>query len=164
MNKLDMDLNTALHKAIQVRDLEAVKLLHAAGADLEIVDRFGQTPLLAALRSRHMYGPGYTGIMEFLLKNGADVNARLPNTGWGEPYFTFLQGSVCCCSERLVKLALEYGADPEVRDSEHKRAIDNAIEWGLTGIVNMLRGEVSLPLDTDVESDLETEWSDASSG
>ena len=164
MNKLDMDLNTALHKAIQVRDLEAVKLLHAAGADLEIVDRFGQTPLFLALRSRHMYGRGYMGIMEFLLKNGADVNARLPDTGWFEPYITFLQGSVWAGSERLVRLALEHGADPEVRDSRHKRAIDNAIEEGLTGIVDILRGEVSLPLDTDVESDLETEWSDASSG
>ena len=63
-----------------------------------------------------------------------------------------------------MKLALEYGADPEVRDSQYKRAIDNAIEEGLTGIVDILRGEVSLPLDMDVESDLETEWSDASTG
>ena len=164
MNKLDMDGDTALHKAIAKRDLEAVKLLQAAGVDLEIADRFGQTPLLLALRSKHMYGRGYMGIMEFLLKNGADVNARLPDTGWFEPYITFLQGSVWAGSERLVRLALEHGADPEVRDSRHKRAIDNAIEEGLTGIVDILRGEVSLPLDTDVESDLETDWSDASSG
>ena len=63
-----------------------------------------------------------------------------------------------------MRLALEHRADPEVRDNPHKRAIDNAIEWGLTGIVDILRGEVSLPLDTDVDSDLETEWSDDSSG
>ena len=163
MNKLDMDGDTALHKAIAKRDLEAVKLLHAVGVDLEIADRFGQTPLLLALRRRHMLGGGHMRIIEFLLQNGADVNAQLPDTGWGEPYFTFLQGSVWSGSERLVRLALEYGADPEVRDNEHKRAIDNAIESGLTGIVELLRGEVSLPLDMDVESDLDSEWSDTSS-
>ena len=154
LNKLDMDGYTALHKAIQLRDLEAVKLLHAAGVDLEIASRFGQTALLLALYYEHM------GIIEFLLKNGADVNARLP-AGLTEQYITFLQGSVCFGSERLVKLALEYGADPEVRDSWNQRAIDNAREWGLTGIVDILRGEVSLPLDMDVESDLETVWSDS---
>ena len=162
MNKLDMDGNTALHQAIYRRDLEAVKLLHAAGADLEIVDMFGQTPLLLALYRRHTLHRGHMGIIEFLLKNGADVNVRLSDRA--EPYITFLQGSVCSGSERLVRLALKYGADPEVRDNEHKRAIDKAIEWGLTGIVDILRGEVSPPLDMDAESDLETEWSDASSG
>ena len=69
-----MDGNTALHQAIYRRDLEAVKLLHAAGADLEIVDRFGQTPLLLALYRRHTLHRGHMGIIEFLLKNGADVN------------------------------------------------------------------------------------------
>ena len=63
-----------------------------------------------------------------------------------------------------MKLVLGYGADPEVRHGRHQRAIDNAIEWGLTDIVDILRGEVSLPLDMDVETDLEPEWSDASSG
>ena len=164
MNKIDMDLNTALHKAVQLRDLEAVKLLHAAGADLEIVDRFGQTPLLLALRSRYRYGRGYMGIMEFLLQNGADVNARIPNTGWFEPYITFLQGSVYFGSKRLVKLALEHGADPEVRNSWGQRAIDIAREDKLTSIVEILQGEVSPPLDEDVESDLDSEWSDTSSG
>ena len=83
MNKLDMDGDTALHKAIAKRDLEAVKLLRAAGEDLEIADRFGKTALLLALYYEHMR------IMKFLLKNGADVNAQLPDTGWGEPYITF---------------------------------------------------------------------------
>ena len=58
-------------------------------------------------------------------------------------------------SEMLVRLALESGADPEVRDSWHRRAIDIAREWELTGIMDILR-EMSSPLDMDVESDLET--------
>ena len=156
LNKLDMDGNTALHKAIQLRDLEAVKLLHAAGVDLEIADRFGQTALLL--------GPyyGHIGIMKFLIRNGANVNARSPDLV--DRYETFLQGLVRFGSEMLMRLALEYGADPEVRNSWHQRAIDIARECELTGIVDILGGEVSLPLDMDVESDLETVWSDASSG
>jgi len=158
LNKLDKHGNTALHLAIARYNLKVVKPLHAAGADLEIVDRQGKTALLLALHCWNV------GIMEFLVRNGANVNAQPLATGWGEPYIPFLQGSVWSGSERLVRLALEYGADPEVRDNRHKRAIDIAREWGLTGIVDILRGEVTLPLDVDVESDLETVWSDASSG
>ena len=34
-----------------------------------------------------------------------------------------------------MRLALNYGVDLEVRDSEHQRAIDIGFEMGLTGIV-----------------------------
>ena len=50
-------------------------------------------------------------------------------------YITFLQGLVRYGFERLVRLALNYGVDLEVRDSEHQRAIDIGFEMGLTGIV-----------------------------
>ena len=58
LNKLDMDGNTALHIAIERRNLEVVQLLHAAGADLEIADKSGRTALLLALQY------GQIGIME----------------------------------------------------------------------------------------------------
>ncbi|PUU81950.1 ankyrin repeat-containing domain protein [Tuber borchii] len=157
MNKLGRDGDTALHKAIVKHDLEAVKLLHAGGVDLEIGDMFGRTALLLALKYEHEEFMIFMEheetmeneeIIEFLVRNGANLNVLLP--AGTEPYITFLQGLVWVGSERLVKLALEYGADPEVRDSWHKRAIDNAVEWGLTGIVDILR-EVSLLLDTDVQ-------------
>ena len=54
-----------------------------------------------------------------------------------------------------MRLALEYGAGPEVRDDENPKPIDVGFEKGFTGMLDMLR-EVSLPLDVDVESDLET--------
>ena len=146
MNKLDMDEDTALHKAIAKRDLEPVKLLHAAGADLEIAGKSGRTVLLLVLQYGHM------GIMGFLIRNGANVNARSP--AWADHYETFLQGLVRFGSEALVKLALEYGADPEVRNRWNQRAIDIAVKWEFTGMVDILR-EVS-PLDMDVESILET--------
>ena len=157
LNKLDNYGDTALHIAIEWGDLDVVKLLHAAGADLEIVDRQGKTALLLALQNGHM------GIMEFLVRNGANVNARFQaGTRLG---ITLLHGLVWpnCECERLVKLALKCGADPEARDGEHRRPIDIALEQGLMCIADILR-EVPLPLGVDVESDLETVWSDASSG
>ena len=73
--------------AIGEGKLKAVKLLHAAGADLEITDRHGRTALLLALQY------GHEEIMEFLVRNGANVNARLP--AGTDLYVTFLQ-----CSQR----------------------------------------------------------------
>ena len=137
---------------------ESTQGIHATGADLEIADKNGRTALLLGLRCYNVR------IMEFLLRKGANVNARL--LAWTDLCVTFLQGLVRYDSERLVKLALEYGADPEVREDEHRRPLDIALEKELTGIVDIFR-EVSLPLDVDVESnvesDLETVWRDASS-
>ena len=110
LNKRDSDGNTALHIAIKWRNLEVVKLLHAAGADLEIANGSGRTALLLALYY------GQMGIMGFLIRNGANVNARLPaRTG---VYETFLEGlgPGRFGSERLVNLAIEYGADTGMRD------------------------------------------------
>ena len=125
--------------AIGWRSLEVVKLLHAAGADLEIVNRYGETALLLTLHYCNVE------IMEFLIRNGADVNARLP--AGTRLNVTLLHGLVSpnCECEKLMRLALEYGADPEARDGQHRRPIDIALEKGLVGIVNILRG-VSLPL------------------
>jgi len=155
LNKLDINGNTALHLAIRWRDLEAVKLLDTAGVDLEIADRCGRTALLLALHYCNVR------IIEFLVRNGANVNARLPAGTTLD--VTLLHGLVWPKCERLVRLALEYGADPEVRDDENWRPIDIAFVKGFTGIMDILR-EVSLPPDVDVVSDLESVWSDASSG
>ena len=157
LNKLDKHGNRALHLAIEWCNLKAVKLLHAAGADLEIVDRRGKTALLLTL---HYWN---VEIMVFLVRNGANVNARCP--AGTRLDVTLLHGLLGpnCELERLVKPALEYGADLKARDDEHRRPIDIGLEQRLMSIVVILR-EVSLLLGMDVESDLETVWSDASSG
>ncbi|RPB01229.1 ankyrin [Choiromyces venosus 120613-1] len=144
LNKLDTRENTALHIAIECCDLEVVKLLHAAGADPEIANEDGVTALLLAFSCRHLE------VMEFLLRNGANVNARFPGGTW--LHATLLQGLVRFGdSERLVRLALERGADPEVRNYQNQRAIDIAFAEGKTKLVEILR-EVSLPLDVGVDT------------
>ncbi|PUU81956.1 ankyrin repeat-containing domain protein [Tuber borchii] len=123
LDKLDILGDTALHRAIWWGNPEVVRLLHAAGADLEIPDKSGRTALLLAILYCDMR------IIEFLVRKGANVNARLPAGTWLQDV-TILHELVWPKYERLVRLALEYGADPEVRDHWHRRPIDIAFEQG----------------------------------
>ena len=132
LNMLDTDGETALHIAIRWGNLEVVELLHAAGADLEIADKSGRTALLFACHYRYRH----QGIIEFLIRNGANVDARLP--AGTEMSITLLQNLVRNEGERLVRLALEYGVDREVKDDKYQRFIDIIFERGLTGLEDIL--------------------------
>ena len=147
LSKLDSNGDAALHLAIQWGNLEVVKLLHAAGADLKIADKDGRTTLLYA------YYNGHKEIIEFLVRTGANVNARAP--AGAELSVTLLQNLVRYDSEKLVRLALEYGVDLEVRDDKCQMFIEILFQWGLTDLEDIWR-EVSLPLDMNVESNLDT--------
>jgi len=59
-----------LHHAAANGEIEQVKLLISQGADVNVKDSAGQTPLNYAARK------GHKEIVELLLANGADVNAR----------------------------------------------------------------------------------------
>ncbi|XP_011445310.1 putative ankyrin repeat protein PA3287 [Crassostrea angulata] len=60
---------TPLMCAITLNDLELVKLLMKAGADVEIRDKTGKTSLLIALQDCNYE------IADYLIKHGSDVNA-----------------------------------------------------------------------------------------
>ena len=66
---------TPLHRAAQAGSLPTVRLLLAAGADLEATDAAGWTPLFMAVLS------GKLDVIEELLAAGAKVNARSAR-GW----------------------------------------------------------------------------------
>ncbi len=60
---------TPLHEAVDYGRLSLVKVLIAAGADLEALDYMGRTPLLVASDQ------GYLEIVKALIAAGADVNS-----------------------------------------------------------------------------------------
>ena len=66
---------TALVYAVRANDLESVKTLLAAGADINQVTGYGWSPLLVATQNR------YYGLGAFLLERGADPNLAKKG-GW----------------------------------------------------------------------------------
>jgi ankyrin repeat protein len=70
---------TPLVYAVRANDLESVKVLLAAGADVNQVTGYGWSPLLVATQNRY-----YT-LGAYLLDHGADPN--LPNTGGWTPLY-----------------------------------------------------------------------------
>jgi len=164
--KADIDLSdlngsTALHYACDFNQPGSVRLLLAAGAKLEPVDVWKQTPLINAISSgctdgvrqliakgadvsaqtgrgdalAFAVGNGARGTMKLLLEKGADVNATVPGSR-----VTALMA--LCRDQRqggFVRLLLESGADAGLRDRDGRTALHYAIAPSVhTDLVNAL--------------------------
>jgi ankyrin repeat protein len=68
-NEREPDGTTALHWAVHARNAEAVRDLVRAGANLDAVNRYGESALSLAVRD------GNASLLEFLLQSGADPAA-----------------------------------------------------------------------------------------
>jgi ankyrin repeat protein len=131
---------TPLLRATIANDMEVVQALLAKGASPNI-NAMGVTPfLVAAGVGGGQRGGGVTGggaafaLMDVLLQHGADVNAqvtgtktysmrnaRSPSTNEG---MTALHVAVQTGRADLVRYLLEKGANPEIADSNGRKAID----------------------------------------
>jgi ankyrin repeat protein len=68
--RLPTRASTALHQAVAAGDVEIVKLLVNAGAEIDALNSNGETPLNYA--AHH----GAKDVVEFLASRGADLNSR----------------------------------------------------------------------------------------
>lgn len=100
---------TALSMAARSLDVAAVHLLLENGAEPNLIDNRGTSPLLYSLlpydrEERHLE------VLRMLLAGGADVNVR--------PYWnrTALMEAVSRGHAKIVQLLLAHGADPNARD------------------------------------------------
>ena len=91
--------NTALMFAARGGALETVRVLIAAGADVDDTDAWGVSATTVATHA------GFTEVVELLLEAGADANAA-------EAGFAAIHPAVMRQDERLVAALLEHGADP----------------------------------------------------
>jgi ankyrin repeat protein len=139
-------------------DTEAIKVLLAHGAEVDLPNVFQITPLMAAVG---MSGSLRAGLgsstapgsaprdpqarmietVNLLLDAGADINARVTNSrtrtakmtayipGRDHEGKTALFAAAEAGLDRVVKHLLERGADPAIRDAEGKLALDYA-RWG----------------------------------
>jgi ankyrin repeat protein len=97
------DVISELHIAAYEGDVERVKKLLEKGANPNIQDEVGRTPL------RNAAFKGHVDVVKLLLEHGADPNIQ---NEYGD---TPLHMAVYWGRVDVVKLLLEYGADPTVR-------------------------------------------------
>ncbi|HZI50811.1 MAG TPA: ankyrin repeat domain-containing protein, partial [Terriglobia bacterium] len=95
-------------------DMDTVKLLLQAGANVRLTDRYGITPLKLAAEN------GSAAVIEVLLKAGADPNTTLPT---GE---TALMTAAHTGKPDAVSTLLTHGARPNERD---KQFGETAMMW-----------------------------------
>jgi len=115
-----------LFDAVRRGDYEAVRRLLAQGADPNLRDERGFTPLHIASAK------GLVDVAELLLMSGADPNAA------GEAGVTPLHLAVLNGNADLVLLLLEHGADPAARDVGGKTPRDLASETGRHDLAQLL--------------------------
>lgn len=119
---------TPLHYATRANDLEAVKTLLNAGANVNELSGYGWSPLLIATQNR------YYRLGAYLIERGADVN--LPNKGMWTPLYLATDNRNIESGDYpvrkgdmdhldFIKLLLDKGANPNARmkDSSQTRTV-----------------------------------------
>jgi hypothetical protein len=127
-------------------DAERIKKLLEEGADPNIRDGDGNTPL------HFTASKGCAEVARLLLRHGADPNAQ-DKTGETPLHVAAYWGRV-----DVVRLLLEHGADPSIRNRDGKTPLDLAKESGHREVVSLIEewlrrgGEPSRPGAAPVRS------------
>ena len=124
VNSRDLSTNrTALHIVVDRRDQTWLEFLLKKGANPNLADNKGVTPLLLACRS------GFISGVEALVKAGARVDDA--NSAGETP----LMSAVHSRNVPLVRALLQAGADPDRTDSTGRSARDYAREDGPQNLI-----------------------------
>ncbi len=103
----------SIHQAVFDGNIEAVKQHLAAGTDANAKTGVGETPMQIA------YQKGHTEIVELLIANGADGNAK----GDGQ---TPLHGAAYWGNKEIVELLIAKGADVNAKTNDGETPLDYA--------------------------------------
>lgn len=120
---------TALHLAAYFGHKEIATLLLDQGADPKAASRNPMQvhPIHSAAAARHL------AIVEILLKNGADVNARQHGG------YTPLHSAATNGQSDMIELLIQNGADVHARTDDGKSAVKLALEKHHPEIAGLLR-------------------------
>ena len=144
INLKDKEGDTALIKAINIKNKEIVKILCDNGADVNLKDKEGNTPLIYAMfKLKNPFGIiNIVKILEILCNYGADVNLHSDNGNtplmhaidiifflkflWEEED-TELIKVINIKEKEIVKILCDNGADVNLKDKEGDTALIRAI-------------------------------------
>ncbi|TLM75173.1 ankyrin repeat domain-containing protein [Pseudarthrobacter sp. NamB4] len=111
---------------------EMLQLTLAAGADVASTNRYGGTALIPA--SEH----GHVETVRILIGAGVPVN-HVNNLGWTAMQEAILLNNGGLRQQEVVRLLLDAGADPDIRDPEGRSALQNAERLGFEEIAALIR-------------------------
>lgn len=131
----DAKYTEALIKAAADGDIEQVRVHISSGADVNVKDKYTQTPLHIAA------GRGHAEIVALLITKGADVNTK-DNTGRTPLYLAASSGH-----SDVARILLTKGADPNVSDEHTQLPLHLAARYGHSDVVELL-----LAKGTDIEA------------
>ena len=120
--------NRALLDACYRGNLDLVKMLVDAGANVNLPDSCGTVPLTRAIVSIHETHD----VVKYLIKCGANVNA-CEGESW-----TPLETAVHENAADIVKILLEAGANPQICSEKSESSLIMAADWGYVDIIEML--------------------------
>lgn len=106
-------------------DLEALKAMIDAGANINLQNRYGWTPLHIAIRRDRRE------MVRYLIEKGADIN-RADGVGW-----TPLMECVMDDMPELCQLLLEHGADTSIANHRGATAAMLVQKFGRTSMTGM---------------------------
>ena len=114
VNSQDYFGTTALHVAARNGYMEIAKLLLARGADVNLTDKEGETPLHNSILTMHCLE-----LIPLLMGRGANIHARRAEEGSTVLHLAARTGEV-----KIYKCLLEFGADPDMRTFELRDIVD----------------------------------------
>ncbi|RCK39075.1 hypothetical protein TH19_04620 [Thalassospira profundimaris] len=127
----DKDKGVLLHLAVGRPDILAMLYVRGYITDMESPDGQGKTALMAAAEKNNL------SAVNWLLANGANINARTRQTGPGEEpkhgYRTALHYAAASASLAVMTSLMAAGADPFNADDEGYRAVDYLTGWAQVG-------------------------------
>jgi ankyrin repeat protein len=126
----------AIHKAAYRGDLNKMKELLASGANPNMPDKKGLTPLMLATQKKHQ------DIMTVLISHGADVNAKLKN-GFTALFYPCMFGGAA-----IAKLLIDSGANVNAKEDGNTPLMWSAFR-GHVDIVELLLANGADPEITD---------------
>lgn len=145
-----------LHSASQNGGARVVQYLVEQGLRVnEGTSGSGVTPLMYAVRG------GHSQIAGFLLDSGADANTPIAANDPKYAGMTALHWAVATENSTMVKLLLNKGAQPQVRDRAGRCALDLAQQMQATEMTALLSGQATTNADTSDPQQLANLASDA---